>query len=79
MTKRAEKTKKHQGKRGERQKKRWMEVKGRQIKAQRNQLWRGRPRGKRWKLNNRTVKVVVLSSEPSTTGEIRREAQLQVI
>lgn len=56
-----------------------MEVKGRQIKAQRNQLWRGRPRGKRWKLNNRTVKVVVLSSEPSTTGEIRREAQLQLI
>lgn len=56
-----------------------MEVKGRQIKAQRNQLWRGRSRGKRWKLNNRTVKVVVLSSEPSTTGEIRREAQLQVI
>lgn len=76
MTKRAEKTKKkHQGKRGER----WMEVKGRQIKAQRNQLWRGRSRGKRWKLNNRTVKVVVLSSEPSTTGEIRREAQLQLI
>lgn len=75
MTKRAEKTKKHQGKRGER----WMEVKERQIKAQRNQLWRGRSRGKRWKLNNRTVKVVVLSSEPSTTGEIRREAQLQLI
>lgn len=75
MTKRAEKTKKHQVKRGER----WMEVKGRQIKAQRNQLWRGRSRGKRWKLNNRTVKVVVLSSEPSTTGEIRREAQLQLI
>lgn len=54
-------------------------LKGRQIKAERNQLWGGVPEGKSQKLNNSRVKVVVLSSESSTSGEITREAQLQVI
>lgn len=54
-------------------------LKGRQITAERNQLWGGEPEGKSFELNNSRVKVVVLSSESSTGGEITREARLHVI
>lgn len=75
MTRRGEKTE-GTGERGEKEEKggkdRWTEKKT--DKGRDKSVMERKASGKWWKLNNRREKVVVLSSEPSTTGEIRREA-----
>lgn len=75
MTSWGEKDKKNKGER--RREERWTERKtdkGTEISVMERKAC-----GARMKLNNGRVKVVVLSSESSTTREIRHEAQLQVI
>lgn len=70
-----ESTREWEGKKGEKTD----GLQGRQITAERNQWWGGEPEGKSYESNNSRVKVVVMSSESSTGGEITRESRLHII